>query len=308
MPIKSILAATDFSPHENTAVTRALQLAQAHHATLKLVHLPSPSQGTVPDARAHLTAMARQAEAEHLLNVEVLPAKVDTFEGLAAKAQGIDLIVLPCRQERSLATFFRGQPVVRLLRECDVPVLVTRTEPDKSYTRMVVAVDFSPHSVVLTEWAGRLQPQAELRLFHAIGTADEAKLLFAGATRHAITAHRERCLAHARMKMLALTSHFNGDRSRLLTQIGRGDPARQAITQQERSGAHLIVVGMAQASSCQRFLSSSVAQRILCWGRSDVLIVPHTDSTDSARAGSRPTKAGRRRPDFFTEVAERRSP
>jgi len=37
-----------------------------------------------------------------------------------------ELLVLPHRRERSTAAFFRGQPVMRLLRCCRCPVLVTR--------------------------------------------------------------------------------------------------------------------------------------------------------------------------------------
>jgi nucleotide-binding universal stress UspA family protein len=296
MSLKSILAATDLSAHEHRAVMRALQLSRTHDATLKLVHVPSSDGPMAPPARAQLTALAKEAEAQLLLNVQALPAPVSTFAELNRRTDGIDLIVLPHRRERSLAAFLRGQAVAQLLRECDVPVLVVREVPDGHYVSMVVAVDFSGRSLPLGTFAAGFAPAAELRLFHAIGTRDEAKLMFAGASDHALRTYRERCMAYARSRMGELTQNLGAHRSRLLTQIGRGDAARQTVLHQDRSGADLIVVGKTRRTAWEDFVSGSIAQRVLDWGTSDVLIVPDACLQGRPHAGASPLQAAGRRP------------
>jgi len=54
----------------------------------------------------------------------------------------------------------------------------------------------------------------------------------------------------------------------------RGDPGRQVLVQQERSGADLVVVGKRTAGAWADFFCGSVAHRVLSWGTSDVLVVP----------------------------------
>jgi nucleotide-binding universal stress UspA family protein len=295
MPIKSILVATDLSAHENKAVVRAQQLARAHNASLRLVYVPPHGHAAEPGAHAELAAMARRIGTDLLLDVQALPAGAGSFEEVAANAAGVDLVVVPQRRERSLAAFFRGQPVMRLLRECKVPVLVTRNAPDRPYARMVVAVDLSKHALVLGAFAGNLQPSAELRLFHAVALHDEAKLVFAGATGQAIKIYRQRWVANARNRLREVSNQLGVHGSRLMTQIGRGDAARQAVVQQENSGADLIVVGKAQSSASNDFLWGSVAQRILGWARSDVLVVPKAAPRGRSNANPQHSHARRRR-------------
>jgi nucleotide-binding universal stress UspA family protein len=241
MTIKSILVVTDLSAHEGIAVQRASQLADAHRANIKFVYLP---------------------------------ARANTLEEVVAQARGMDLLVLPHRRDRSTAAFFRGQAVSRLLRCCRCPVLVTREMPDSHYRRILVAVDFSPASEALVKLAANLDSRAELEIFHAIRTRDEAKLRSAEATEQAVRAYRERCLKHAKDRMLALSDSFDTRRNRFLTNIGRGDPGRQTVIQQEHSGADLVVVGKKTATAWEDFFCGSVAHRVLRWGLSDVLVVP----------------------------------
>jgi hypothetical protein len=60
----------------------------------------------------------------------------------------------------------------------------------------------------------------------------------------------------------------------VLTAIGRGDPGRQTVIQQEYSGADLVVLGKSRSSAWEDFFLGSVAHRVLSWGSSDVLVVP----------------------------------
>lgn len=268
MNIKSILVATDLSVEENVAVQRASQLAHAHGADIKLAYLPLDGQN------------------------------VPTLAGLA---RGADLVVLRHRNKRSTAAFFRGQPVMRLLRECECPILVTRGARDAPYLRTLVGVDLSARSEALVGYAADFAPEASLELFHAISTRDEAKLRSAEATEHAISRYRRRRQADAAERMLTLTDSFDARRNRFLTTTGRGDPGMQLVVQQERSGADLVVVGKSRSSAWEDFLCGSVAHRVLSWGSSDVLVVPHAFSQATAPLASDRLRAAKPRAAFALE-------
>jgi nucleotide-binding universal stress UspA family protein len=87
-------------------------------------------------------------------------------------------------------------------------------------------------------------------------------------------AYREQCLKHARHRIVSLTDSFDARRNRVLATIGRGDPGRQAVIQQERSGADLVVLGKKRSTAWEDFFLGSIAHRVLSWGSSDVLVVP----------------------------------
>src|SRR4051812_2806660 len=123
MTIHSILVATDLSTQENLALQRAWRLAQAHRATVKLMYMPQAGQEVPATAAARLAEAARQLEESLELRVKTVPVAAHKLEDLVAQARGVDLVVLPHRRDRSTAAFFRGQPVLRLLRDCNCPVL-----------------------------------------------------------------------------------------------------------------------------------------------------------------------------------------
>lgn len=296
MSIRSILVASDLSATENIAVMRAEHLARTHNASLKLLYVPQHGKPAVADAHAKLTAMARRAETDLMLDVEALPVAAADFDGIVDSLRGIDLVVLPHRRERSLVSWFRGQPVIRLMRTCEVPVLVVRRMAEQPYARVLAAIDLSKHAVTVGAFACGLQPAAELRLVHAISTGDESKLVHAGVSGLVIKTYRERSVSRARNGLQGIASRLGAPGKRPLLQIRHGDPARQAVVQQESSGADVIVVGKERGSACSDFMWGSVAQNVLAWGRSDVLIVPRPKRPAGMPAGaSREGARSRRR-------------
>lgn len=310
MNINSILVVTDLSAREHIALQRAWQLADVHRAAVKLMYVPAHGQEALPAAPLRLANAAKQLEEELALRVRtapVKPAKEGQLEELVAQARGMDLVVLPHRHERSTAAFLRGQPVLRLLRQCDCPVLVARQADGAHYRRVLVAVDFSERSEALVKLAARFDASAELEIFHAIGTLDEAKLRSAEAPEHAVRAFRERCLKYARQRIVSLTDSFDARRNRVQTTIGRGDPGQQVVIQQERTGADLVVVGKKRSTAWEDFFCGSVAHRVLSWGASDVLVVPDAYLQGTAsRAARRVAAAIGRTPALPLQPAARR--
>ena len=174
--------------------------------------------------------------------------KSGKLEDLIAEARGMDLVVLPHRHERSTAAFFYGQPVLRLLRRCNRPVLVVRKAHGERYERVLVAVDFSEAS--------------------------------------------ESLVKHARERFVSLTDSFDARRNRVLSAIGRGDPGRQTVIQQEHSGADVVVLGKKHSTAWEDFFCGSVAHRVLSWGSSDVLVVPDASLRATAPLAARRVATG----------------
>ncbi|VTU44883.1 universal stress protein [Variovorax sp. RA8] len=288
MNINSILAVSDLSPAGNHAIDRAAILAVEHDAVLRLMYAAAPDHSQV-DAAARLRQMAEQTSQRSGVTVQAVSRTAEAIEQLAEEARFDDLLVISHRREPLLSAFFRGVRTERLTRLCRCPVLVTKLEAKKRYGRILVAVDFTDTSKALANLAFGLDSDAEVELFHAISTRDEAKLRSAEATEHAIKAYRDRTRFQAHERMLWLTDSSDARRNRVMSAVGRGDPARQAAVQQEYGGADLIVVGKRRRSAVADFFCGSVAQRLLPWATSDVLVVPH-DHRSSTRVAAKRTK------------------
>lgn len=286
MHIRSILAVTDLSMQANVAVERAAQLAVEHRAVLKLMVLPANGKTTAANDASRLAHIAKDLSSRLGLTVRTVNQTVNTLAHVAQEASCADLLVIGYRRERTIGALLQGQTVERLVRLCLCPVLVTKTVPRKRYARILVAVDFTPASKKLVKLAWMLDDDAEVELFHAISTLNEAKLRSAEASEHAIKAYRHECMRHARDRIFWLTNSFDTRRNRVMTAIGYGDPARQVVVQQDHVGADLLVVGKRRHSPIADFVFGSVAQRVLCWAGSDVLIVPD-DFRTSTRAAAR---------------------
>jgi nucleotide-binding universal stress UspA family protein len=293
LAIKSILVATDLSAQENAAIRRASQLATAHRATLKLMYMPPHGEPPMANAAARLATATRDLQENLELRVKTVSPRLHRLQDLVAASEGMDLVVLPHRRERSTAAFFRGQPVLRVLRGCSCPVLVSRGAGLGHYRRILVGLDFSPGSEQLVRIAADFDPRAELELFHAVSSWDEATLRSEQATEQSVLAYQERCLRHARDRMLTLTHSFEARRNRVRTVIGRGDPGMETVVQQEHSGADLVVLGKRRTSAWEDFFCASVAHRVLSWGSSDVLVVPSGHVPRTASIAARRLRRGK---------------
>ncbi|MDM0074713.1 universal stress protein [Variovorax sp. J2P1-59] len=285
MNIRSILAVTDFSKQADWALERAAQLAVEHRATLKLMFAPANGNAPPADGASRLAHTARALSTRLAITVRTANQTANTLHHVAEEAACADLLVLGYQRESALATFLRGQTAERLARLCRCPVLVTKLAPKGRYGRILVAVDFTPESRNMVKLACVLDADAEVELFHAISTLNEARLRCAEASAQAVKAYRQECLRYARHRILALTDSFDSRRNRVMSKVSHGDPARQAAIQQEYVGADLLVVGKRRRLPFMTFFLGSVSQRVLYWATSDVLIVPH-DAQASTRVAA----------------------
>ena len=282
--MRSILVVTDLSSSEmDVAVARAVHLACAHDATLRLMYVPPGKASPPPDAAKLLARLAGQLEQERLLRTTSIGSTTGSLHDVAREALDSDLVVFADRREQSIAALFLGQPVQRLLKVCERPLLLARTVPRAHYARILVGVNFTDGCEALLEFAADLDPLAQLELFHAIATDGEAHLQAAEVSGSALMAYRASKRLGAQANLVRLTDSFGVRRNRVLTTLGRGDAGRQIVIQQEHGGADLVVVGAHRASALVPLFAGGVAHRVLASGSSDVLVIP--------RGHARPTRS-----------------
>ncbi len=289
MKIKTILALSDFSVQGNHALERAGQLAAAHGALLNIMYVDMGATQDCTDATARLGYHARQLGQQFGVTVNVAELTEHTAEQVAEKALGADLVVLGHEHLPSWTTFLSGPPALQLMSRCRCPVLVTRVEAGavKPYEHVLVTVNFTPESERQVRVACALDDEASIELFHAVGTGSAARLRRAEASRHAVKAYRDACIRYAKGRLLSLSDSFDSRRNRVSSKIGDGDPARQAIVQQQYVGADLLVVGKRRSSPLWDFFFGSVARRLLHQTTTDLLLVPH-DVQLSRRESTKP--------------------
>lgn len=197
-----------------------------------------------------------------------------------------ELLVLHHRSQSTLAECLGGSMTRKVLRLCHCPVLFVQDKPTRVYGQVLVAVDFTPESRALVQYACDISDESEIQLFHAIGTIGETKLRMVNVSAKIIQAYRQDLYSDAQGRLFQMADSGDTRRNRVLSYIGRGDPAQQIAIQQESTGADLVVIGKTRRSALADFFHGSVAQRFLRFGGCDVLVVPHDHRTFSRVAAN----------------------
>lgn len=277
--MNSALIATDFSTEAGHAARRASAIARETGMGGELVHvLPDslpPELHVLAATRAQeaLAAVAEDCHADGAsFGMRLLSGNVG--DELAAAARGHDLAIAGARGEDLLLyAFALGRTSVRLVQECERPVLVVKRAVASPYRRVVAAVDFSPASRAAVSLAARLAPGAHFELAHAYEVMFESTLRRAGTDEAAIEGYRVEANAKALAAMAAFAAALPIPPQRLSTFVLRGYPPRVVLDRAE-GAADLVVLGKRSAGPVERFLLGSVALQVLELAPCDVLIVP----------------------------------
>lgn len=288
--IRSILAASDFSAGAAAATHRAAQLAGQHAAVLQLVHVVSvrtltdlreiyrdtiyTEQAILDDATRRLAALARDLRAitGSAPACSVLTGNVvDEILGAADRA---DLLVLGAHGSRSLADMLLGTTAERLVRRCRRPVLLSKLEQIAAYRCIVVAVDFSGHSIAALRFAQQIAPDADLLLFHAYGHAHVSALHPGDMHDPAIVQYHAQRQAHALSNMQKLWDEGATAAARVRMATGCGDARTIIAAKAAEIGADLLVLGQhGRSFAGERFLGG-VTRHTLARAPCDVAVIP----------------------------------
>ncbi len=290
--VRTILAATDFSPAAQLATRRAAELASAFDANLVLLHVMSPLKLRMPheflpagfdpelrlheEARAALDAVAAAlAMPERRISTD-LRLGIVLDEILAASAEA-DIVVLGAYGTAPIRDALLGTTAERLLRKCDKPILVVKRAPMGDYHCVIVPVDFSPGSACALASACRIAPAAEINALHVFDAPLEHVLRAAKADNKEIAAYRFHTREEARREMQAFldASDIEG---RVFSIVEYGYPPKVVHDKEVELRADLVVIGKSGKGPIEALLLGGVTRHILADCACDVLVVPETSA------------------------------
>jgi nucleotide-binding universal stress UspA family protein len=287
-PIRTVVAATDFSFSAHRATRRAAVLAKAHGAALHLLHVldSSSARGLLRRSPAIDVEHPLHVEAERALNslaedvvaaggavTERLLREGRVMDEILAAAASSDLLVLGPRGVNPLRDFILGSTAERMARMIESPMLVVKQDPQIPYENVLVPVDFSDYSAPALQFAAKLAPSATLHVFHALDCPLQGILRTAGITDEGIAAYCDELHREANASMAELTAGLP-ERTVLAT-VQAGD-ARAAINERAATNnCTLIVMGKQGRSWLSEHIVGSVTRVVLERATCDVAVVSH---------------------------------
>ncbi|WP_340075254.1 universal stress protein [Leptobacterium sp. I13] len=160
--MKKILVPTDFSTPAAHALKVAAQLAKKHHAEIYLfhalelpVHLATTNTGKIPEAVFYMKLAHQKFEGlkkEPFLKDITIHETIDSgtaHSGITEtiKKNAIDIVVMGSTGASGLKEMFVGSNAEKIIRTCEVPVLIIKKEHENfNINNIVIASDFSSTS------------------------------------------------------------------------------------------------------------------------------------------------------------------
>jgi nucleotide-binding universal stress UspA family protein len=287
-PIRTILAAVDFSASSGRALDYALAVAKRAGATLHVLHAwrapPwSPAIGSLPveqttliesaldswrrSAERELDALREKAERDGVacrthLEIGVASATI----ARAVEELGADLALVGARGRSALAHVLLGSAAERVMRIATCPVVVVperaRVLPRLPLQRILVAVDFSPpanRALGLALRLGEALGRPEIVLLYAHYVPREIETIVGAEAFRAIDAVENR--PHQKLEEW---SHALGDEGwRVRCQVVHERPEDAIVQLAEAEDADLITLGVHGYVPLTAALLGSVAERVV---------------------------------------------
>lgn len=293
--MKHIFVATDFSKTSAFAERRAAVLAVEHGAELTLLHVVSGLAlerlrqllvyGNTPTDSDLITSFETELHqlAENLVkefgiivHTRLMIGNPHDEIARAANVANADLIVVGVAGTHAVRKFFLGATAENVISQAQQPTLVVRHAAltrHASYQQVIAAVDFSPFSSEVLEYACRLAPKADITLAHAFTVEFESKLRFIGATEQDIQHYRRDARYQAQTKIQTLADKLPA-RLMVTSRLEHGLPEDVLPTLAQEIGADLLVVGKHDTSEIEKLLLGSVTRHLLFEASCDVLVIP----------------------------------
>jgi nucleotide-binding universal stress UspA family protein len=289
---RNIVVPTDFSALADAAAARAATLARLDGAAVHVVHaltLPlvvNPYEFTVPTqvgedlrraAHEKLEQVRKAIEAQGVATVTVnCSESVDPVASIAdaVRSNAADLVVMGTHGRRGLQHAFLGSVAERTLRTLDPPVLAVKEDPEsaaKPIAKIVLAVDFSPHSDRAVEITARLAARlsASVDVIHVL----DLPIDFNPYLSDLGVELERRIEADVSVQLERIRERLEQRGIRVDTQFRRGHPDAVITDVARQIGCELIVMGTRGRSGLSHVLLGSVAERTLRTAPCSVLCV-----------------------------------
>lgn len=290
-PIRTVLAATDFSAPARRGVERAFRVCGASGARLGLIHVLSESAldrlrqllgqqaGSMEDrirdeARDALSRLAADLGQAQGLSPSIHLASGAVLGEILGYADAIDasLVVVGARGEGFLRRLLLGATAERLLRKSLRPMLVVKQTPHEAYRRVLVPVDFSAWSVGALRIARTVAPKAEVVLLHAFEVPFERTLRLAGVDDAMVHAYRRAAREEALAQLRELAARCGFSLGEAVLAAHHGDASRIILEQEQEQDCDLIVMGKHGKGVLEELLLGSVTKHVLAEAGGDVLV------------------------------------
>ncbi len=298
--IKTIVVATDLSQTADVAVEQAAVLAKRWGASLWMLHVFNDSRwasikgiyeaerwlGNEPVLSVcnRMSQQARELADRHGIGVH---CETRTGRAAAEIARfmdecGADLVVIGKHGENSGGTLIGGT-ALKVLKRSSVPVLLTHSNTGNNYSKVLIATDFSACAYKAAKYAFGLFPTSSHYLIHAYHLAFEGFMRMAGASDGAIDGYNDNEQQKAEENIAEMKATLAVDESlQVEWKCVRGYPGREVITQSEKLGVDLIVIGKRGFVTLEDHLLGSVTQNVLYRTDKKVLLVPDRPDEDNA--------------------------
>lgn len=275
-PIRRVLVGTDFSPSCENATLRAIELAQAHQASLCIAHVLSLNEG-VPwsfldlekqhseTVRAHAAAELERLigkASERLSQVDSCILEGSPARALSAEAHriGADLLVVGFKGDRPSYDDLVGSVPDQLIGATPCDLLVVKKPVSGTYRRVAACVDLEPGSEAVVTAATSIVPGAMLHVVHCHEAPYERVLMRSGVEPDVIARHADHARRESLRRMQGLADQVTGGAAPMLI-LREGAPWEVIPMVVEEQRCDLAVLAT-HASLMRRLFIQSVSSQI----------------------------------------------
>lgn len=290
--IRTIVAATDFSPGSHAAVERAVQLAEAHGASLRLLHAFDVSawhslrsvfdahrltMDPPPDVRMQqrLTDLAESLATQTGIEVEARFSVSDPESAINAyvTAHETSLVVIGSRAEPGVLGL--GSTALKVLRSPACPILIVRSTESRPYAKVLSAVDMLAVSMRAAFAAITLFPAARHHLLFAVDPVLTRALRKGDVTKEQTRVLHDSMHTEAVRQLDRLAQELTKAAVYpVAAEVVDDVPARAIALRAAALPADCVAVGQYGQGVVAGVFLGSIAQHVLHHTLRDVLVVP----------------------------------
>ena len=284
--MKTLLAAIDLEPGSILVVKRAAELAARLKAKLHIVHVVDDAL-TLYEPMIEISVRHRLKQAADLALQDFfaqLPGSVKPhtschvvlgkpYQALSKQVSQLeaDVLIVGRHHIEPLRDLFIGTTAERLLRHCDIPLLMVSSDSTEPYQNVLAGTDFSRSSHHALRAGLELAPQASIRLVHV---CDPPFIGFVQYDKQDLDNMLAQKKARLSQEVESEMAHFLAveDQSRIQTEILTGNVQTCLTEAVEQYRPQLLVLGTHGRQGISRLLIGSVATSFLSTLPCDVLV------------------------------------
>jgi nucleotide-binding universal stress UspA family protein len=269
---------------------------------LRLLHARSGSDDASATGRS-LRQLASDIRGHVGVRVELVEDAGDALVATVRGARDAALVVIGSRRGNPLREWVLGTQAERLIRLCQVPVLVVKKPPAGGYRRVLVPVELAGPAAPVIAAAARLSRGPRIEVLHALPPGDEFGMRVFDVPQHVVRRLRRRAATRAEAVLEELIAQAVPQSDAAFPApypaVSFGDAAALVLARSRAMRADLLVLGKRRRGLLADFFLGGVTQRVLAGAESDVLVVPPErrvqalgvgDASDARSAGVRPAR------------------